>query len=76
MFSPNVICIATGAAMAGILMASLSGCRIGGDDPAPSVPSIETTRIPAPRYTAPTGTLPIMPTWTYGPGGEAIEVSR
>jgi hypothetical protein len=46
------------------------------DYPAPSAPPIEITRIPAPRYTAPTSTLPIMPTWTYGPGLDAVEVSQ
>lgn len=73
MFSPNTIAVLTGPALVGIVALGLSGCRIAPDEPMPNV-----TRIPAPAttYVAPTSTLPIMPTWTYGPGVDSVEVSR
>lgn len=75
MFKSYLIAIATGVSFTGIASLGISGCHLGGDIPE-QTPSVEITRIPAPRYTAPESTIPIMPTWTYGPGVEAVEVSR
>ena len=72
-FSPNAIAILAGPAFVGIVGLGLAGCRIAPEPPMPTV-----TRIPAPAttYVTPKTTLPVMPTWTYGPGAEAVEVSR
>jgi hypothetical protein len=71
-FSADAIAIVSGALGAGILALGVGGCHLGGDIPEPG-PSVEITRIPAPKYVTPESTMPIMP--TYGPG-DAVEVAR
>lgn len=72
-FSPNVIAILAGPAFVGIVGLGLAGCRVAPEPPTPSI-----TRIPAPAttYVTPKSTLPVMPTWTYGPNADVVEVAR
>lgn len=78
MLKSYLIAVLSGAAYAGIATLGLAGCH---PDTGSGTETVPTMRVPAPitvtpRYTAPTSTMPIMPTWTYGPGIEAVEVSR
>lgn len=73
-----LIAVLSGITYTGIAAMGIAGCH---PDTGSGTESVPTTRIPAPatvtpRYTAPETTMPIMPTWTYGPGVEAVEVTR